>query len=300
MVLMSSNSDTTCSHAPFGWLDLETSGRQILDGRRGTPPIPIPDAFADGIRAVIVTPEGIHSEDLQLLLRSEPGMSIATACLCSDVASVIANYDPDLLVIDLRGQTLHGLWPDIRDHTHEQTSVLVVASNSNSVISAFDFGAVNFILEPLTSDHFHEAITKVRAQVQQNRYSRFGRQVMSLLQGTRIERPDHFVFKSNGRLVFLAWDDIDWIEAEANYVRINAGNDSYLMRESISRFSKHLNRQCFIRIHRSIIVNVNRIKELHPVNSGEYLALLKNGKQLSCSRGFRHCLDNFIGACRKK
>ena len=94
--------------------------------------------------------------------------------------------------------------------------------------------------------------------------------------------------------MFLNLDEIDWVEAAANYVRLNAGKESYLFRETISRISERLNPNHFIRIHRSMIVNVRKIKELIPVNSGEYIVVLKSGKELSCSRGYRANVQHMI------
>jgi two-component system LytT family response regulator len=95
--------------------------------------------------------------------------------------------------------------------------------------------------------------------------------------------------------VFLDLGEIHWVEAAANYVRLNTGKDSYLFRETISRISERLNPAHFVRIHRSVIVNVTRIKELIPVNSGEYVVVLHSGKELSCSRSYRANLQQLIG-----
>jgi two-component system LytT family response regulator len=102
------------------------------------------------------------------------------------------------------------------------------------------------------------------------------------------------VIKTRGRIVFLNLDEIDWVEASANYVRLNVGKESYLFRETISRISARLNPNRFIRIHRSVIVNAGKIKELIPVNSGEYIVILKSGKELSCSRGYRANVQHMI------
>jgi two-component system LytT family response regulator len=107
--------------------------------------------------------------------------------------------------------------------------------------------------------------------------------------------PDsRLVIKANGRVVFLDLDSIEWVEAAANYVRLNVGKESYLFRETISRISERLNASHFVRIHRSTIVNVRKIKELIPVNSGEYVVVLKSGRELSCSRGYRAALQGIV------
>jgi two-component system LytT family response regulator len=102
------------------------------------------------------------------------------------------------------------------------------------------------------------------------------------------------VIRAKGRVVFLNLSEIDWIEASANYVRLNVGKESHLFRETIGRICERLNPNHFVRVHRSTIVNVRKIKELIPVNSGEYIVVLKSGKELSCSRSFRAALESMI------
>jgi two-component system LytT family response regulator len=106
---------------------------------------------------------------------------------------------------------------------------------------------------------------------------------------------DRMVIRAGGKVVFLDLAEVDWIEAAANYVKLNVGKESYLVREGIGRVSERLDPDRFVRIHRSVIVNVRKIKELQPCDSGEYIAVLRNGKELSCSRGYRTELQRLIG-----
>ena len=94
--------------------------------------------------------------------------------------------------------------------------------------------------------------------------------------------------------MFLELDEVDWIEAAANYVKLHVGRNCFLLRESIGHLSAKLDPDRFVRIHRSSIVNVNRIRELQPCDSGEYIAVLRDGKELSCSRGCRPQLLRLI------
>ena len=95
-------------------------------------------------------------------------------------------------------------------------------------------------------------------------------------------------------MVFLELDEIDWLSAASNYVTLRVGAESYLIREAIGQISERLDPNKFVRIHRSTIVNVQRIKQVEAVNSGEYIVVLKDGKQLSCSRGYRTGLQQLI------
>ena len=100
--------------------------------------------------------------------------------------------------------------------------------------------------------------------------------------------------RSAGRIVFLDVEEIDWIEAAANYVRVHAGKDFHLMRESIGQMAEKLDSSRFVRVHRSAIVNAAKIRELQSCNGGEYLAVLRNGKSVPCSRGYRNLIEKII------
>jgi two-component system LytT family response regulator len=120
--------------------------------------------------------------------------------------------------------------------------------------------------------------------------------ILDLLADRRAESrvANRLVIKAAGRVVFLDLEEIDWVEAAANYVKLHVGKESYLLREAIGHISQRLDPDLFLRVHRSTIVNVRRIKELQPCNSGEYILVLKDGKELSCSRGYRTGLHQLI------
>ena len=108
---------------------------------------------------------------------------------------------------------------------------------------------------------------------------------------SRHEPSERLIIKSRGRVIIVLVDEIDWVEASANYVRLHLfGKDAHLFRQPISKLVEQLDSARFVRIHRSYIVNVSRIRELQPCNSGEFIVLLRSGKELPCSRSYRHVL----------
>jgi two-component system LytT family response regulator len=109
------------------------------------------------------------------------------------------------------------------------------------------------------------------------------------------EKKGRVVIRTAGRIVVLDVDEITWMQACSNYVKIFAGNQEYSVRDGIGEVCKALDPKHFVRIHRSTVVNVCKIRELQPCNSGEYIVVLRNGKELSCSRGYRKRLDELIG-----
>jgi two-component system LytT family response regulator len=119
--------------------------------------------------------------------------------------------------------------------------------------------------------------------------------LLSLLEELRDRRrSDRLVVKTGGRVVFLRTEDIDWVEASGNYVRLHVGGDAHLLRESMKNMERRLDPSTFVRIHRSAIVNVDRIRELEPWFHGEYIVILRDGTRLTSSRVFSDRLNALI------
>lgn len=253
---------------------------------------------APEIRTVIAGPKIPDGKDLQLLLKSEPGVVVLDECQDPDLEVVIRRNNPDLVVLNIETEnTTRSQWMN-EGMQGRSPVVLCVASGAQYAARAFAVRALDFLVRPLDRVRFHGAMERVRQELGKLQHSRLAQQMISILQQPRTQdRPDQLVFKVDGRHIFVDLDDIDWIGASANYVRLNAGAASYLVRESIGRLSSRLDRERFVRIHRSVVVNIRRIKELQSCNAGEYIAVLKNGKKLPCSRGFRGELERYISSC---
>jgi len=263
------------------------SAEACLDGTR---------LEASELRTVLAGEPADH-KDLSRLLQAIPGVRVVGECRESEISSAIRESHPDLVVVDLDAQGQGRFWTG-RSTDGGCPLVICVASDPQCAFRAFDMHAVDFLVRPVGEGRFRQALDRVRQEVRKHRYSSLAQQMLDILQQSpALERAGQLVFRSSGRLIFLDLDDIDWIEASANYVRLNADAESYLVRESIGRLSERLDRERFVRIHRSVIVNVRRIKELQSCNAGEYIAVLKSGKKLPCSRGFRGELERYISTC---
>ena len=119
-------------------------------------------------------------------------------------------------------------------------------------------------------------------------------QLLERMPERRSTDEDRIVVKTGGRVLFLEPEEIEWIEAASNYVRVRCGTNSYMIRNTISDIEEKLDPRHFLRVHRSIIVNVNKIKEVQPCNSGEYIVVMKSGKELSCSRSYRATIASIV------
>jgi two-component system LytT family response regulator len=216
------------------------------------------------IHAVIADDEPLARDQLRLLLTEETGVEIVAEC--GDALQTIAavkTHKPDLLLLDIEMQDTDGF------------QVL------NS-ISRKDMPLVIFTSAELVKTHDRHLTHRILDLLEEAR--------------TNSHTDRRLVIKTSGRVVFVDTDEIDWLEAAGNYVEVKTSSGCYLLREGIGSLSQRLDPGQFVRIHRSIIVNVRKIKELQPCNRGEYMVVLRDGKQLSCSRGYRTKLQQLIAA----
>jgi two-component system LytT family response regulator len=174
--------------------------------------------------------------------------------------------------------------------------VVFTTAYDQYAIKAFEAHALDYLLKPFDQERLHNALERVRMELLKSRDPELTKRLLALLADfkPRSQAEQRLVIKAGGRVVFLDVDEIEWIEAAANYVRLYAGKESYLLRGSIGRLAERLDPAQFVRIHRSTIVNIQKIRELQPCNSGEFMVILRNGKELSGSRGYRAVLQELI------
>jgi two-component system LytT family response regulator len=254
------------------------------------------------IRAIIADDERLAREKLRFLLGSEPEVQVVAECSNGrQTVSAIRSLQPDMLLLDIQMPDLDGFEVLNEISSDEMPQVIFTSAYDQYAIRAFEAHALDYLLKPFDQDRLHAAIERASVEIRKSKDQDLTNRVLALLSTVRAgKRPvpqfdERVTIRTNGRVVFLNLEEIHWIEAAANYVRLNTGKDSYLFRETISRISERLNPAQFVRIHRSMIVNVAGIKELIPVNSGEYVVVLHSGKELSCSRGYRSNLQDLIG-----
>lgn len=237
-----------------------------------------------------------------MLLESEPNVTVIAECQDGkQTVSAINVLRPDLLLLDIQMPDLDGFQVLDEIPAQEMPVVIFTSAYDQYAIRAFEAHALDYLLKPFDQERLHQAIERARIELLNSEHREVTHRIMELLSHIKSgavaapsDSPNRLIIKAKGRVIFLDMDEIDWVEAAANYVRLNVGKEAYLLRETISRTSERLNPDHFIRIHRSTIVNVKKIKELIPVNSGEYIVVLKNGKELSCSRGYRGFLQSVI------
>ena len=254
------------------------------------------------IRTIVADDEHLARKKLRVLLDSEPGVQVVAECQDGQQAvSAIQTHRPDLLLIDIRMPDIDGFQVLKQIAPDEMPVVVFTTAYDQFAIRAFEAHALDYLLKPFDRERLHHAVERARAELLKVHDRDLTGRILDLLAKNiepKIESKqvdDRMVIRAGGKVVFLDVKEIDWIEAAANYVKLNVGKDSYLLREGIGSISERLDPDRFVRIHRSVIVNVRKIKELQPCESGEYIAVLRNGKELSCSRGYRTQLQRLIG-----
>jgi two-component system LytT family response regulator len=263
--------------------------------------LPSPDHHSDAVvRTVIADDERLARQKLLILLNSEPQVKVVAECTDGkQTVAAIRSFRPDLLLLDIQMPDLNGF--EVLDEipSEEMPAVIFTSAYDQYAIRAFEANALDYLLKPFDQERLHQAVERACLEVRNSRDHEITRRILGLLSQVKsgrqpsLEPERRLVIKANGRVVFLDLDSIEWVEAAANYVRLNTGKESYLFRETISRISERLDSN-FVRIHRSTIVNVRKVKELIPVNSGEYVVVLKSGRELSCSRGYRAPLQKIV------
>ena len=164
-------------------------------------------------------------------------------------------------------------------------------------LHAFEVHALDYLLKPFDSGRFKKALEHARARIHQLPGGELTRQISELLAdlGTGRKGLYRLAIKSAGKVLFLKVDEIDWVEAADNYVNVHVGNQSHLHRETMAALEGRLPAEKFMRISRSTIVNLERIKELQPLFHGEYAVILRDGTRLTLSRSQREKLNLLLG-----
>lgn len=248
---------------------------------------------------MVVDDEPIARARVLSLLNDEADIEVVRECSSGpEAVSAITEISPDLIFLDVQMPEMDGFDVARAFEPDRMPAVVFVTAFDHYALRAFEIQAADYLLKPFSAQRFKLALSHARDQLAQRQASTLGRQLMALLpEMSRRQSParDRLVVKSSGRVYFVPTADIDWCEAAGNYVCLHVGAQSHLVRETMAHLESHLDPQQFVRIHRSTIVNVDRIQELRASFNGEHLVLLRGGTRLTLSRGYREALQARLG-----
>ena len=249
------------------------------------------------IRTIIVDDEPLARDRVKRFLRDEPDIAIVGEYgNGADAVRAIQNEKPDLIFLDIQMPEKNGFEVVKSLNSTTLPTIIFVTAYDQYALQAFDVHAIDYLLKPFNRERLHRAVSRARQNVAHKSLGNLDERLSSLLAGLKSEKKylERLVVKSVGRVFFLKTDEIDWIEAAGNYVKLHVGRESHMIRETMNGIETKLDPNKFLRIHRSTVVHIDRIKELHPMFSGDYSVILRTGTELALSRNYReHFLELF-------
>ena len=253
------------------------------------------------IRTLIVDDEPLARRNLRLLLESDPQIEILDECRNGrEAVKAINTLSPDLIFLDIQMPEMDGF--DVLEHVGPEQiqAIIFVTAFDQYALKAFDVHALDYLLKPFDDERFGHALRRAKTQIEAREINRLSKRLLALLDERESQRVrsahrhdylTRLMIKVSGRVVLLKVDDVDFIEADGNYAKLHVGRKAHLLREKMNDLEHRLDPARFVRIHRSVIVNLDRIKEMHPHFNGDYIVVLDDGRQLRLSRTRRENLE---------
>ena len=251
--------------------------------------------------------EPLARDAIRVLLANDPDTLVIGECgNGKDAVKAIHDQAPDLIFLDVQMPDLDAFQVIEQVGPENMPVTVFVTAFEHHALQAFAANALDYILKPFDHERFYEALRRAKDNVLRQKFYDQSQHLFAALAESKTPaaevkesaRPKHLerlVIKSGGRIFFLKVEEIDWIEAEGDYMNLHVGNASHLLRETMSDLAAKLDPEKFLRIHRSTIVNVERVKEIQPFFKGEHVVTLKDGKKLKMSRSYREKLEALLG-----
>jgi two-component system, LytTR family, response regulator len=255
------------------------------------------------IRVLIVDDEPLERLVIRQLLRAEPDVEIIGECADGREAVVAINErEPDIVFLDVQMPLMDGFGVVEAVGPESLPAVVFVTAYDEHAIRSFEVRALDYLLKPVDPRRFQKALKRASEQSVARKAKRLNQKISALLRsfdqlkavGVLPAPPERIVIKEQGHILFLSADEIDWLCAHGNYVRLHAGRETHLLRETVGGMERRLDPRKFVRLRRSTIVRAELIKELHPLFNGEYAVILKDGTRLQWSRRYRKNLDALL------
>jgi two-component system LytT family response regulator len=255
-------------------------------------------AGADRLRAIVVDDEMLARQIIREMLSGDAEVEIVAECVNGhDAIEAIQTHQPDLLFLDIQMPEVAGFEVLEALKGERLPIVIFVTAYDQYAVRAFDYHALDYLLKPFDRERFEMAVARAKTQTRRERNGELDRRILDLLEALKAEAKyvERLVIKNGGRVFFLETDEISWVEAEGNYVRLHTDKKSHLLRETIGSLEEQLDPKKFLRVHRSTIVRIDSIQELQPWFHGEYHIILHNGTKLTLSRNYREQLQSVLG-----
>jgi len=249
------------------------------------------------MHAVIVEDEPLAQQRLASMLAETSDVRVVARCNDGPAAvQAIVEHKPDVLFLDIEMPGANGF--EVLEAIGEDADPIVIFTTAygHHAVKAFEAHALDYLLKPFDEDRLHKALVRARQALSSQSAGDQSAKTRNLLADDRVRElgGDRLVVKSGGRVLFLDQNEVDWVEAAANYVKLHCGQVEHVVRETMGGMEKRLDPAKFTLIHRSIIVNVGKLRELRTLNSGEFILTMSNGTELSGSRNYRSAVQRYL------
>jgi two-component system LytT family response regulator len=249
------------------------------------------------IRALVVDDEPLARRAIRRFLGKHVGVDVIGECGDGESAvRAIRERKPDLVFLDVQMPEMDGFEVLSAIGANQMPVTIFVTAYDRYALRAFDANAIDYLLKPVGKERFERALTRAKQRIAgEFKYDEVDRIISSLERLAAAQTyPARLAIPKHGRVLFVATKDIDWIEADGNYVRLHVGTREHEFRETLTGLEEKLNPAEFLRIHRSTIVNIQRIKEIQAWFHGHHRVLLENGTELRMSR-YQHEIVRKLG-----
>lgn len=250
------------------------------------------------IKTLIVDDEPLARRNLRVLLEKDPQIEIVDECRNGhEAVKAINTHSPDLIFLDIQMPEMDGFDVLARVGPEQIQAIIFVTAFDQYALKAFEVHALDYLLKPFDDERFAGALERAKSQISASEIDKLSQRLLALLEdrkGSDEQQQSYLtrlMIKTSNRMMLLKVDEIDFIEADGNYAKLHAGRKTHLLREKMNDLEGRLDPAKFVRIHRSIIVNLDRIKEMHPHFNGDYIVVLDDGRQLRLSRSRRENLE---------
>ena len=236
------------------------------------------------MKVLIVDDEPLARTSVRLLVESDRDLVVAGECSGVDAAKLIESTRPDILFLDIQMPEVDGFDVIETVGLDAVPAVVFVTAYDNYALRAFDVHALDYLVKPFDDQRFFETLGRAKERARQRTAGR--------------PYATRYVVRRRDRIVFVKTVDIDWIEAADYYVSLHAGGESHLLRRSMAELESELDPSQFVRVHRSAIVNVERVKEKQPLFRGDSILVLNDGTRVRLSRARREEFERRLGATK--
>jgi two-component system LytT family response regulator len=249
---------------------------------------------SDRLTALVVDDEPLARAGLRMLLSDDPSVAaVIEAKGGREAVAAIRHQRPDLVFLDVQMPEMDGLAVVREIGPDRMPAVVFVTAHDQYAIQAFELNAIDYLLKPVTKDRF--ALTLDRARLRLKSSDEAHRQMIAMLEAIATPRRhlQRVAIRTAGKTTFVNLEDVHWIQAAENYVELHAAAGHHLLRVPLATLEESLDPEMFLRIHRSLIVNVRQIKELKPAFHGEYVVILHSGTRLQSSRTYHEPISRW-------